>query len=156
DAPVPGRAAGACDFAARRSRIEGSGLAPRGDVMEQPSPAGEAESESPTPEILLDALRAHPEWAADERDVPLDRLITGFPSARLLASIRARLGDLGGSDGEVMLRILEAYGSPDDLRALADALRNQPDLAAARAWEALTLLADGGLLEEYPELSERW
>jgi hypothetical protein len=124
--------------------------------MEQPSPAGEAESEPPTPEILLDALRQHPEWSASERVAQLDRLITGFPSARLLASIRARLGDLGGPDAEIMLRILEGYGSPDDLRALADALRNQPGLAADRAWEALALLADAGLLEEYRELSERW
>src|SRR5580693_1494608 len=55
-----------------------------------------------------------------------------------------------------MLRLLEALATPELLALLAAALRAHPGLAPERAWAALTLLDDAGLLGLYPELSERW
>ncbi len=109
-----------------------------------------------TPEALLDALRAHPEWSERQRDSVLDQLIARFPAEPLRTALRPRLRDLSGADAEPVLRLIEAYATPDLLRALAEALVAQPDLAPERAWHALALLEGVGVLSAYPELAERW
>src|SRR3954470_15060720 len=101
---------------------------------------------SPSPEARLDAFRAHPEWDDRRRDEELERLVTGHPPDALRAAIAPRLHDLGGSDAEPVLRLVEALATPDLLEALALALRAQPGLAPERAWEALALLEDAGRL----------
>ncbi len=109
-----------------------------------------------SPEALLDAIRAHPEWDETRRDEHLGRLVARVPADRLLAVVRRRLDDLGGADGEVLLRLVEAHATPALLRELAAALMAQPDLPPERAWDALALLDASGLLGEFPELAERW
>jgi hypothetical protein len=121
---------------------------------DEPTPAS-ALPELPGPEALLDALREHPEWDEDRRDEVLERLIADYPAERLAAALRGRLVDLSGLDGEPVLRLVEAVGTPDLLDALAQALVVQPGLAPERAWDALALLEDAGLLERYPVLAER-
>ncbi|HEV3166367.1 MAG TPA: hypothetical protein VGZ22_20245 [Isosphaeraceae bacterium] len=109
-----------------------------------------------TPEALLDALREHPEWTESERQQVFDRLVARFDPDRLVEAIGKRLDDLRGHDGEAVLQLLEALATPRLLDALAHALQSQPDLAADRAWEALIVLDDAGVLEDYPALLERW
>jgi hypothetical protein len=105
---------------------------------------------------LLDGLRDHPEWTDAERADVFDRLIAECSQPALLAAVQGRLGDLRGHDGEAVLRLLEAFAPPELLPTLAHALVGQQDLPAERAWEALGLLHDHGLLEAYPSLAERW
>lgn len=123
--------------------------------MDEPTPDDPRASTLETPETLLDAFRAHPEWTERERDDHLDRVIAAIPSERLSSAILARLDDLSGGEGEAILRLIEAHSTPELLRALADALVAQPDLPPERSWEALVLLEGAGLLEDYPELEER-
>ncbi len=108
-----------------------------------------------TPENLLDAFR-HLEWTDRQRNEQLDRLIARFPKERLLAALRPRLRDLQGGDAEALLRLVEAFATPDLLRVLAEALVVQPHLSPERAWDALALLDGTGVLKAYPELVERW
>ncbi|HMB06503.1 MAG TPA: hypothetical protein VKP69_22555 [Isosphaeraceae bacterium] len=124
-----------------------------------PRPTDDPSAPAPapqTPEVLLDALRDHPEWSESERDAQLDRLIARFPADRVRAAVRPRLDDLDGSDAEVILRLVEAHASPDLLRALAEGLLRQPDLPPERVWMALELLDGAGMLPAFPELAERW
>jgi hypothetical protein len=108
------------------------------------------------PDAILDAIRAHPEWSDRRRDELLDRLVSGFPAEALSNVARRRLGDLSQADGEIVLRLIEASASPPLLDELARALRNQPDLAPDRAWDALALLDGADWLEANPDLAERW
>lgn len=108
-----------------------------------------------TPEALLEAFRTHPEWTERQRDDELARLIERVPVDRLLESVRRRMRDLSGVQGEVVLRIIEAYATLDLLRELGAALVDQPDLAPERTWEALTMLDGADLLNEFPELQAR-
>ncbi len=110
----------------------------------------------PGPDHWLDALCQHPEWDESRRDAAFDALVARFDPETLAAAARARLNALDGGDGEAILRLLEAFGTPEDFRALADALARQPDLAPERAWEALTVLDAAGCLDEVPELAERY
>lgn len=109
-----------------------------------------------TPEALLDALRDHPEWTEHRRDEQFDRLVARFPAEELVAAVRPRLRDLRGGDGETVLRLVEAMGTPELLEELAAALAAQPDLAPERAWEAMSLLQGTGLIEADAELAGRW
>jgi hypothetical protein len=109
-----------------------------------------------SPEAFLDAIRDHPEWDDRRRDEEMERLVARVPTGPLLAAVRARLGDLGGLDGEVLLRLVEAHAAPDLLRVLAESLIAQPDLPPERAWEGLALLDGAGMLGEFPDLTERW
>jgi hypothetical protein len=105
---------------------------------------------------MLDALREKPEWSDAERGDLLDRLVERFSADDLVEAVQARLVDLSGGDAQVMLRLVESFPRPGLLRALAEAVDAQPDLALERAWEALSVLDGAGLLEEYPALAERW
>ncbi|MDR3637217.1 MAG: hypothetical protein P4L84_25660 [Isosphaeraceae bacterium] len=109
-----------------------------------------------SPEAILDALRDHPEWTADQRDDALDALVARFPPEALAVALRPRLWSLGGGDAEAMLRIVEADGSAEVLAALAHALIAQPALPPDRAWDALAVLDAHGRLDDHPELAERW
>ncbi|MBX6312020.1 MAG: hypothetical protein IRY99_03740, partial [Isosphaeraceae bacterium] len=109
-----------------------------------------------TPGAMLDALRDHPEWDEPRREAWFDHLIARFPPEELIAAARRRLGDLGGDDAEAVLRLIEAFGAPEVFQELAAALVAQPGLPPERAWEALSLLEATGLIEESPELAERW
>jgi len=120
-------------------------------------PRGEPTSSvAESPEALLDAFVAHPEWDQARCDLELERLVTRFTSDQLRGALRSRLHDLGSRAGEPVLRLIEALATPELLALLAEALRAQPGLAPERAWAALTLLDDAGLLGLYPELSDRW
>jgi hypothetical protein len=109
-----------------------------------------------SPEARLDAFREHPEWDDRRREAELRRLVERHPPETLRAAVRGRLHDLGGGDGEPVLRLVEALATPELLAGLAEALLDQPGLAPERAWEALALLDDAGMLARYPELTERW
>jgi hypothetical protein len=107
-----------------------------------------------SPEAMLDAIRDDP--GEDAKDAQLARIVERFPAERLREAVRGRLRMLGGEDGEAILRLVEAYATPELLEELAEALEDQPDLAPERAWEALGLLGGAGLLESHPILSDRW
>jgi hypothetical protein len=109
-----------------------------------------------SPGAGLDAFAQHPEWDEPRRDAEVERLITRFPPDQLRAALGARLGDLDSSAGEPLLRMVEALATPELLERLAEALLAQPRLSPERAWAALTLLSDAGLLDRCPELAERW
>lgn len=109
-----------------------------------------------TPDTILDELRDHRDWTGEVKESRLARLVERFPADRLREAARARFADLGGADAEAVLRLAEAYATPDLLAELADALVAQTDLPPERAWEALALLEGAGLLADYPELAERW
>ena len=109
-----------------------------------------------TPEAHFDALRDHPEWTDRRRAEELDLLVRRFPPDRCMSAVRGRLGDLHGGDAEPMLRLIEAYPTPELLRELAEAVVAQDDLSPERAWDALALLEGHGMLEGYPALLERW
>jgi hypothetical protein len=114
------------------------------------------ESASPPPEALLEAIRSHPEWDDRRRDAMLEQLIARHPSDQVRDAVHGGLRDLQGPAGEPVLRLVEALATPELLEALAEALLRQPDLAPERAWDALALLDDAGLLDRYPELADRW
>lgn len=114
------------------------------------------ESGAETPAAILDALRDHPDWDEGKRAEALEQLIAGFPANRLLNEARGRLDNLGGGDGEAVLRLIEAFGDRESLVDLAKALATQPDLPPERAWDALTVLQGSGLVEADPRLAERW
>jgi hypothetical protein len=124
------------------------------ESLPEPQPAAPASGS--TPEGIFDRLRDHPEWDEARREGEFGRLVAGFPPDVLLAAARTRLGDLSGGDGEAVLRIVESFGSREDFEALADAVAAQPSLMPERAWEALSLLEGAGILEDRPELAERW
>ena len=63
---------------------------------------------------------------------------------------------LSGEDGDAILRLVEAYATPELLGELAEAIEDQPDLPPERVWGALSLLEGAGMLEDYPSLAERW
>ena len=123
--------------------------------MDPQPPDPSTSSDDETPEALLEAFRAHPEWTERQRDEQLDRLIERVPADRLVAAARARMHDLSGTEGEVILRILEAHATPELLRELGAALVAQPQLAPERTWEVVTLLEGAELLDEFPELVAR-
>ena len=110
----------------------------------------------PTPGAMLDQIRAHPEWSDRDRDVMLGRLVERFAAGDLVDAVRPRLRDLGGLDAEALLRIVEANPIPALLDDLARAVHDQPDLPPERAWDALALLDGLGLLDDHPDLAERW
>lgn len=109
-----------------------------------------------SPEGMLDALRDQPGSSEDARDAQLARIVERFPADRLREAVRGRLRLLGGEDGEAILRLVEAYATPELLQELAEAIEDQPDLAPERSWEALALLEGAGMLEAHPALIERW
>lgn len=108
------------------------------------------------PGAWFEALRDHPEWSDSKRDEVFDQLLRRFTADQLIATARERLTALDDKDGEAVLRIIEAFGAPEDFEALARAIIGQPNLSAERAWEALTLLEGSGLIEQEPVLAERW
>ena len=115
------------------------------------------DADSPdSPEDMLDALRGPHHEDEEARDAQLVRIVERFPADRLREAVRGRLRELGGLDGEAILRLVEAYATPELLGELARALEDQPDLAPDRAWEALTMLDGAGMLEAHPLLAERW
>ncbi len=103
-----------------------------------------------SPEGMLDALRDDPGSGEDARDAQLARIVERFPADRLREAVRGRLRMLGGEDGEAILRLVEAYATPELLEELAEAIEDQPDLPPERAWEALGLLEGAGVLERSP------
>jgi hypothetical protein len=109
-----------------------------------------------TPESLWESIRTHAEWTDAQRDDQLDRLIVEFPIDRVQAAVRPWLRDLGGADGEILLRLIEAHPTREFLQELAGAMIAQPELAPERAWDALALIDGAGLLDSFPELAERW
>lgn len=102
---------------------------------------------------MLDSLGG---MGDEQRDAQLARIVERFPVDRLREAVRARLRRLGGAEGEAILRLVEAYRTPELLEELARALEDQPDLTPERAWDALSLVEDGGLIEGHPELAARW
>jgi hypothetical protein len=112
--------------------------------------------EPESPGAGLDAFALHPEWDERRRDAELERLIVRFPPDQLRAAVGARLGNLDSIAGEPLLRLVESLADRALLERLAEALLAQPGLRPERAWSALTLLDDAGLLDRYPELAERW
>ncbi len=117
------------------------------------TPATQEMSQEARAAALLDELRTHPEWDDARRAEHLDLLVGGFPRNVLIAAILPRLTNLGGGDGEVILRILEAMGDPSSLVALADALTMQPALSSERTWDALGVLEGTGLVEFAPGIA---
>ena len=109
-----------------------------------------------TPEAMLDALRDLRASGEEARDAQLSRIVERFPAERLREAVRGRLRRLGGEDGEAILRLVEAYATPELLKELAGAIEDQPGLSPERSWEALSLLEGAGLLEAHPALAERW
>jgi hypothetical protein len=109
-----------------------------------------------TPAAILDALRDHPEWTDRQREEAFDRLITRFELEELVAAVHDRLDDLRGEQGSIIIRLVDALGAPELFEALATALHAQPNLPPERAWEALSVLDEVGLIEAVPELNERW
>src|SRR5262245_51633247 len=87
-----------------------------------------------SPRALLDALRDHPEWTDSQRAQIFDRLIAEHEPEALLDAIQGRLNNLCGHDGEAVLRVAEAFATPELLDSLAQALTNQPELPAEREW----------------------
>ena len=124
--------------------------------MDSDSSPLEEEAAPETAGAMLATLRNHPEWSERERDFHLGRIVERFPAEILMRAVLQRLGDLSGTDAESLLRLLEIHAGPERLEALADALDQQPDLAADRAWEALSLLDEHGLLDDHPALRQRW
>ena len=86
----------------------------------------------------------------------LERLMAHFPPDQLRAALGPRLHDLDSRAGEPVLQMVEALATPELLDLLAEALLAQPGLSLERAWAALTLLDDAGLLDRHPDLAERW
>jgi hypothetical protein len=123
---------------------------------QKPPMGPDQDSHADSPDALFDALRDHPEWSDQERDAALDALVARFAPERLIAALQPRLRNLGGGDGEALLRLVEANASPELLGALARALAAQPNLPPERTWEALAVLDACGALEGHPELLERW
>ena len=121
--------------------------------MDANSP-GDGPSESP--EAILDALRDRREWGEEVRETQLARLVEQFPVEQLREAVRGRLRMLGGADGEAILRLVEAYSTPELLEELADALEDQRDLAPERVWGALDMLEVTGVLAGHPSLLEWW
>ena len=109
-----------------------------------------------TPESILNNLRDDPGLSPADRDERLGRMIERFPADRLVDAARVRLGDLSGGDAEAVLRLVESFGDRSLLAALADVLVDQPDLPPGPAWAALSLLDEGGIIEDYPHLLEWW
>jgi hypothetical protein len=109
-----------------------------------------------SPEEGLGTFAQHPEWDERRREAELERLIARFPADQLRAVLGPRLGNLDSTAGAPLLRLVEALADPALLERLAEALVAQPGLSPERAWSALTLLDDAGLLDRHPELAERW
>ncbi len=109
-----------------------------------------------SPEAILDALRDRREWGEEARETQLARLVEQFPVDQLREAVRGRLRMLGGADGEAILRLVEAYSTPELLEELADALEDQRDLAPERVWGALDMLEVSGVLAGRPGLMEWW
>ncbi len=107
---------------------------------------------------LLDALTDPDSFSGDEvpHDRSIERLILSAPHASLRQALRTRLDDLDVPEGGELLRLVEAVADPELLELLATSLRNQPGLTPERAWQAMTLLDDAGLIDQYPDLLERW
>ena len=124
--------------------------------MELPTPDALPGAGTETPEALLDAIRDHPEWTDRRRGEWFESLDREVPAERLVEAIRGRFRDLRGIDGEAVLRLVDALGTPDLYEDLAEALLLQPDLPPERAWDALSLLDEAGLLGDHPELAGRW
>ena len=109
-----------------------------------------------SPEAALALIREYRGDDEEFREDELVRMVGRFPVDRLVEAARSRLADLGAPDGEAVLRLVEAYATPALMDELARALIDQPGLPADRAWEALALVEGAGLLDDYPELAERW
>lgn len=107
-------------------------------------------------EVSLMELRETKEPTEEGGDDLFERLVRSFPPVELRTAARCHLEDLRGPDGEMALRLIEAFGDEGDREALAHALQTQPDLRLDRAWQALSLLEAAGHLEDYPDLAERW
>ena len=105
-----------------------------------------------TPEAILDDVARHAEWTEARRASCLDEMILGFTLEDLRRAAEGRLHRLDQPDGELALRLLEVVGDAASFEALARAIRDQPELAPERAWEALALLRDVGALDEHAEL----
>lgn len=117
---------------------------------------GRFDDDSAAPESLLDRLRDHADWDDAKRAAVFERLITRFPPERLLDALRDRFDNLDGGDGEAILQILEAFGTTEILAELATALGRQPELSPERAWVFLALLESADVLDDFPELRERY
>ena len=125
-------------------------------MTRRPMNGNPLEGRTETAGAMLDELRAHPEWSDRERDFHLGRLVERFASEQVVEAVQVRLADLSQPDAESLLRLVEANPIPSLARALGAALFAQPDLPAERAWSALAVLDAVGLLDEFPELQERW
>ena len=124
--------------------------------MESDSSLQQEQAKPESADAMLATFRDHPEWSDRDRDFQLGRIVERFPSDILMEAVSRRLDDLSGGDAESLLRLLEIHANPERLKSLADSLERQPDLAADRAWEALSLLEEHGVLEAYPSLQQRW
>ncbi len=113
-------------------------------------------SQNSSPRGLLNSLREHPEWTDLQGDEVFERLILGFDPEAIVAVLPERFDRLGEADGSVVLRLVEAFASPELLDALLESLEREPDLSADRWYEALSLLEGTGRLEASPGLLERW
>jgi hypothetical protein len=107
------------------------------------------------PEVILDRLpvvmRTDEAMCAEI----VEQLITAFPIGRLREAVLPRLGDLRGVRGGVLLQLAAVFADEELGIALAEALSEQPDLPADRAWEALEIVQGLDLLDRYPELAIR-
>ena len=109
-----------------------------------------------SPEAALDDFTLHTEWDERRRDAELERLIVRFPPDQLRAALGPRLHNLDARAGATVLQMVEVLATPELLELLAQALLAQPGLSPERAWAALILLDDAGLLDRHPDLAERW
>jgi hypothetical protein len=103
-----------------------------------------------TPEHLLEALVR----AEDGGAATLRRLVADYSPDQIRAALRGRVDELWNRKGELLLRLLEAFGDAEHFEELAEAIEAGPPLPAERAWEALSLLDDRGRLESRPALAE--
>jgi hypothetical protein len=108
-----------------------------------------------SPGGLLDAIRDRRDWSDADRDEALDRLVTRFDPDTIRETLATRLDQLDGHHGAAVLRLIEAFGTPELHRGLLAALETRLDLPPERIWEAFSILgASGPLPEDLAALGE--
>lgn len=105
-----------------------------------------------TPAARLEALLALPDEAA--REDALRMFVAQHAPEQVREALRGRLADLRGPAGDVLLRLVSAFGASEQYDELLTALLDGPTLPTERAWEALRLLEDAGHLDDAPDLRD--
>jgi hypothetical protein len=105
---------------------------------------------------LLDAMQVCPAGDSSKVEDLFQQLIARCDPDEIQTALSGRIANLEGPFGEVVLRIIEAFGTPELYDELARSVDRQPDLPPDRAWEALSLLAGAGLVDGFPDREGRY